>query len=67
MYDTSQEVNNKGADQFAQMRRMVCTFVIHKPRRQGFSRRGPYSQTVGVFFTHSKMNLEKTLMPAFIM
>ena len=32
----------KGADQTARMRRLVCACVVDKPRRQGFSRRGPY-------------------------
>ena len=31
-------MNNKGADQSARMRRLVCTFVVCKPQRQGFSR-----------------------------
>ena len=34
--------NNKGADQTAQMRRLVCAFVVRKHRRQVFSCRGPY-------------------------
>ena len=32
-YDTFQKPNNKGADQTI---RLVCAFVIHKPRRQVF-------------------------------
>ena len=27
-------MNNKSADQTARMRRLVCAFVVHKPRRQ---------------------------------
>ena len=41
-YDSFQLANNKGADQTAHMGRLVCTFVVRKPRRQIFSRRGPY-------------------------
>ena len=41
-YDTFQKTNNKSADQTARMRRLVCVFVIAKPRRRSFSRRGPY-------------------------
>ena len=40
-YDTFQKENNKGADQTARMRRLVCACVIRKSRRQVFSRRGP--------------------------
>ena len=36
-----QKANNKGADQSVRMCRLVCTFVVHKHRRQGFSRQGP--------------------------
>ena len=39
-YDTFREGNNKGADQSAGMRRLVCAFVDHKPLRQVFLRRG---------------------------
>ena len=35
-------MNNKGADQTARMRRLVCDCVVKKTRRQVFSRRGPY-------------------------
>ena len=42
-YDTFQKTNNKGADQAAQMRRLVCAFVVHKPQRRFFSHRGPNS------------------------
>ena len=38
-YDTFQKANNKGADQTARMRRLVCAYVI-TPGRQVFSRRG---------------------------
>ena len=42
-FETFQKVNNKGADQTARMRRLVCDCVVKKkPRRQVFSRRGPY-------------------------
>ena len=34
-------MSNKGADQTARMRRLVCAFVVRKPLRQIFSRRGP--------------------------
>ena len=29
-------MNNKGADQTARMRRLVCDFVVRKPRKTGF-------------------------------
>ena len=35
-------MNNKGNDQTAQMRRLVCTFVVRKPQRQVFWPRGRY-------------------------
>ena len=35
-------MNNKGADQTAQVRRLLCAFVVRKLQSQGFSRRGPY-------------------------
>ena len=38
-YDTFQKANNKGTDQSALMRRLVC--VVCKPRRQVFLRCGP--------------------------
>ena len=38
----SKKANNKGDDQSARMRRLVCTFVVRKPQRQVFLRRGPY-------------------------
>ena len=37
-YDTFQKANNKGAYQTAQMRRLVCTFVVRKPPEDSFSR-----------------------------
>ena len=33
-------MNNKGTDQTAPMRRLVCVFVVPKQQSQGFSRRG---------------------------
>ena len=36
-YDTFQKVNNKGADQSARMRRLVCTFVVFNLQKQVFS------------------------------
>ena len=35
-YDTFQKANNKGADQTARMRRLVCAFVVRKPPKTGF-------------------------------
>ena len=37
----SKKVNNKVAGQSARMRRLVCAFVVRKPRREGSSRQGP--------------------------
>ena len=39
---TFQIVNNKGADQSARMRRLICVFVV----RKGFSHRDPYDVEV---------------------
>ena len=33
-YDTFQNANNKGADQTARMRRLVCSFVVRKPPKK---------------------------------
>ena len=41
-YFTFQIANNKGADQTAQMRRLVCAFVVCKQQNHGFSCRGLY-------------------------
>ena len=39
-------MNNKGADQTAQMGRLVCAFVVLKPLKKGFLTSMPiYSQT----------------------
>ena len=38
----SKKQKNKGADQTAQMPRLVSACVVRKPRRQVFSRHGPY-------------------------
>ena len=35
-YDTYQKTNNKGADQTAPMRRLVCACVVCKPQKTGF-------------------------------
>ena len=35
-YDPFQNLNNKGADQSALMRRLVCAFVVHKPPKTNF-------------------------------
>ena len=36
--DTIQFVNSKGADQTARMRKLVCAFVVCRPRWQNSSR-----------------------------
>ena len=38
--------NNKGADQTARMRRLVCAFIVRKEQSQGFSCPGPYDVEV---------------------
>ena len=44
-------MTNIGADQTARMHRLVCAFVVRKPRRQGFSRRCPIiSIRISFFF-----------------
>ena len=35
-YGTLQKANNKGADQSARMRRLVCVCVVRKPPKTGF-------------------------------
>ena len=35
-YNTFQKANNKGADQTARMRRLVCACVVRKPPKTGF-------------------------------
>ena len=35
-YDTFNKANNKGADQTAWMRRLVCACVVRKPPKTGF-------------------------------
>ena len=40
-YDTFQLTNNKGANQTAQMCRLVSAFVVGKPPKTGFLPRGP--------------------------
>ena len=35
-YDTFQKANNKGVDQTARMRRLVCACVVRKPSKTGF-------------------------------
>ena len=42
IYFTFQIANNKGADQTARMRMLVCAFVVGKQQIQVFSRWGPY-------------------------
>ena len=34
MYDALQKITNKGANQTARMRRLVCACVVVNPRRQ---------------------------------
>ena len=40
-YGAFQKTNNKGADQTARMRRLVCAFVVRKPPKTGFLATGP--------------------------
>ena len=42
-FDTFQNANNKGADQTALMRRLVCDCVDHKPPNTGFLATRPKS------------------------
>ena len=44
-YDAFQTANNKGADQTARMRRLVCDFVVRKPRKTGFLTSRPKSHS----------------------
>ena len=39
---TFQIVNNKGADQTVQMRRLFCAFVVHTQQSQVYLCSGPY-------------------------
>ena len=38
---TFQNLNNKGANQTARMRRLVCACVVRKPPKTGFLASGP--------------------------
>ena len=40
-YDTFQKMKNKGAEQSARMRRLVCVCVVRKPPKTGFLRSRP--------------------------
>ena len=59
--NTLQKAKNKGSDQSARMRRLVCTFVIHIPRRQVFERRGTCDFEVShcdqIVFSHEMVYL----------
>ena len=55
-YDTTNTRKNIGADQTANMRRLVYAFVVRNPRRQVFSRRGPYIH-VTISFVLGKINM----------
>ena len=35
IYNTFQKANNKGADQTARMRRLICTLVVRQPPKTG--------------------------------
>ena len=48
-YDIFQKFNNKCVDQAAQMRKLVCAFVVRKLRRQISSCRGPFVLALMVF------------------
>ena len=50
--DTFQSVNNKGADQTAWMRRLVCAFIVRKAQRKVFSCRGPNGPAHKTYFLH---------------
>ena len=50
---TFQKVNNIGADQSAQMRRLVCTFVVRKPPKTGFLASRPIWNTQHIDYLHS--------------
>ena len=42
-HPTIQAANNKGADQTARMRRLICAFVVHIWHKQVFSLHGSYA------------------------
>ena len=62
-YDTFQKANNKGADQSAGMRRLVCAFVVRKPPKTGFlASRPKYTMYWGsCMCAHVLLNLLKEL------
>ena len=47
-YGTFQKVNNKGTDQTARMRRLVCACVVRKPQKTGFLESRPNYGRIGV-------------------
>ena len=56
-YGTLQKANDKGADQAAQMRRLVCTFVVRNPRKTGFLALRPiYKDVIWSAFEVSQKN-----------
>ena len=54
---TFQKANNKGADQTARMRRLVCAFVVCNRQSQGFSRLGPYDFEAQAFWPPLRVRL----------
>ena len=42
--------NNKGVDQTARMRKLLCAFVVHKQQRKSFLHRGPYDVEAQAFW-----------------
>ena len=45
-YNTFQKANNKGADQTARMRKLVCACVVRKPPKTGFLTLWPISKVL---------------------
>ena len=57
------KANNKGADQTAQMRRLVCACVVPKPPKTGFLASRPKYERVCKFVTEIKKKYPVTNFP----
>ena len=59
-YATFQKANNKGADQTARMRRLVCACVVRKPLKTGFLASRPTLIVFLKVFIEKKRILKKS-------
>ena len=62
-YYTTQAMNNKGADQTARMRRLICTFVVRIWQKQIFSWCGSYGSGFENFLSFVRIISNCTTKP----